>query len=466
MTTHGSVVPQSGSRPGGKLPSDRVVGLILGAALLLLALSVAVVARVNGSHAGVPTAAAGGTRTVAVQLGDMRMTPASVSVPMGTRLILQVTNTDTVRHDLYIDGGPRTPLLAHHQRARLDLGVVTHTLHGWCTVPGHKAAGMTMTIVVAGAATIPAPSATMAGMPGMSSPQAGIGPTIDFNASPGPDWTPYNPALAPAPRTTVHRETFTIRDTSTEVAPGIRQTLWTYNGTAPGPILHGHVGDVFIIKIVNDGAMAHGIDFHAGSVAPDGPMRSIEPGQSLSYQFTAAYSGAWLYHCSTMPMSLHIANGMYGAVIIDPPDLDQVSRQFVLIQSELYLGAQNGSADEGKIDAKKPDAVVFNGYVNQYDHAPIHVHAGERIRVWVVDAGPQLGTSFHVVGTQFDTVFKEGAYLLRPGNPEHGAVQTLDLAPAQGGFVEFTLPAAGHYPFIDHAMVDAEHGAQGMFLAD
>jgi nitrite reductase (NO-forming) len=465
MTTHGSIARQSNSRPGGKVPSDRMVGLVLGAAMVLLALSVAVVARDNDSHAGLNTADAGGTRTVAVQLRDMRITPASISVPMGTRLFLQVTNSDTVGHDLYVDGGPGTPLLAHDQQARLDLGTVTHTLHGWCTVPGHKAAGMTMTVIVTGSATTP--SENMAGMPGMTAPRAAsAAPTIDFNASPAPDWMPYDPALAPAPGATVHRETFTIHDTSIEVAPGIRQTLWTYNGTAPGPILHGHVGDVFIIKIVNDGAMAHGIDFHAGSVDPDGPMRSIEPGQSLSYQFTAAYSGAWLYHCSTMPMSLHIANGMYGAVIIDPPDLDPVSRQFVLIQSELYLGAQNGSADEAKIDAKKPDAVVFNGYVNQYDHAPIHVRAGERIRVWIVDAGPQLGTSFHVVGTQFDTVFKEGAYLLRPGNLEHGAAQTLDLAPAQGGFVEFTLPAAGQYPFIDHAMVDAERGAHGIFIAD
>jgi nitrite reductase (NO-forming) len=73
--------------------------------------------------------------------------------------------------------------------------------------------------------------------------------------------------------------------------------------------------------------------------------------------------------------------------------------------------------------------------------------------------------SLHVVGTQFDTVFKEGAYLLRAGNAEHGAAQTLDLAPAQGGFVEFTLPEPGHYPFLDHAMVDAEHGAQGRFVA-
>ncbi|MGH8960342.1 MAG: multicopper oxidase domain-containing protein [Jatrophihabitantaceae bacterium] len=442
-----------------KRRSDRAIGLVLGTVLVLAALSVAVF--VGRDDADTAAVAEGGTRTVAVRLADMRISPSVIEVAPGTRLILQVSNTDTVRHDLYIDGGPQTPLLAPGHSARLDLGTVTRSVEGWCTVPGHKAAGMTMSIQVTGA------SATTHDMPAMQLPPAsdGVAPVIDFNRKPGPDWRPYDPALQPAPGARTHRLTFTIHDTLTEVAPGVRQTLWTYNGTAPGPILHGHVGDLFIVRIVNDGDMAHGIDFHAGAVDPDGPMRSIDPGRSLTYQFTANYSGAWLYHCSTMPMSLHIANGMYGAVIIDPPDLDPVAQQFVLVQSELYLGAQDGVANESKIAAGRPDAVVFNGYTDQYVHAPIKVRAGERIRVWVIDAGPQLATSFHVVGTQFDTVFKEGAYLLRRGNAEHGAAQTLDLAPAQGGFVEFTLPAAGHYPFLDHAMVDAEHGAQGVFDA-
>src|SRR5680860_1120346 len=217
-----------------------------------------------------------------------------------------------------------------------------------------------------------------------------------------------------APGAAEHRLTMTVRDTVVEVAPGVRQTLWTFNGTAPGPTLHGKIGDLFTITFVNDASMGHGIDFHAGSLAPDLPA---------------------------------------------------VDHEFVIVQSELYLGPQNGTADEAKIAAEKPDAIFFNGYVNQYDHAPIRIPVGERIRVWVVDAGPQRATAFHVVGTQFDTVFKEGAYLLRAGNAEHGASQVLDLAPAQGGFVEFVLPQAGHYPFIDHAMVDGQRGAHGIFEA-
>ena len=443
------------------LASRRVTAL-LGAVLAGTAVVVTVVAhRDHGTSHAVSVSA--GERTVEVRMTNMRFEPSRITVPAGTRLTLRVTDVDDMQHDLYIDGGPKTPLLSQGQSAILRIGPVTHTLQGWCTVPGHKAAGMTMTIAVTGHS---ATSGGMAAMPGMASTTApGPAASIDAGAAPDPGWQPYDATLPPAPSATVHRVPFTIRDTRTQVAPGVWQTLWTYNGTAPGPILHGRVGDRFVVTIVNRGDMAHGIDFHAGSVAPDGPMRAIPPGGSLTYRFTAAYSGAWLYHCSTMPMALHIANGMYGAVIIDPPHLGHADQQLVFVQAELYLGRQDGIADETKIEAGKPDAVVFNGYYDQYDYAPIQVRAGERIRVWVVDAGPQFGTSFHVVGTQFDTVFKEGGYLIHAGNAEHGAAQTLDLAPGQGGFVEFTLPGPGHYPFVDHAMVDAERGAAGVLVA-
>jgi nitrite reductase (NO-forming) len=429
-----------------------VVGIVLSVVALLVAV---VVGRHDGDAAATRLTAA--RNVVDVLLKDMDITPSAITVPDGSRLVLRVTNTDDMKHDLRVDGVGTTPMLAQGQSARLDVGTVTHDLRGWCTVPGHAAAGMTMTIRVTGSA----------GMAAMHQDAATSGPSaaIDFGAEPEAGWQPYDPALRPAPGARVHRMTLTVNDTGSEVAPGVRQTRWTYNGTAPGPVLRGHVGDLFVLRIVNATEEAHGIDFHAGAVAPDTAMRSIKPGESLRYEFTAHYAGAWLYHCSTMPMSLHIANGMFGAVIVDPPGLHPVDSEFVLVQSELYLGARDGVADEAKINARTPDAIVFNGYVNQYAYAPIAVRAGERIRVWVVDAGPQFGTSFHVVGTQFDTVFKEGAYLLRPSDGTHGGAQALDLTPGEGGFVEFTLPAPGHYPFVDHAMVDAEHGARGIFVA-
>ncbi len=216
---------------------------------------------------------------------------------------------------------------------------------------------------------------------------------------------------------------------------------------------------VFEITLVNDGTIGHSIDFHAGALAPAVPMRTIQPGERLVYRFTATRAGLWLYHCSTMPMSLHIANGMFGAVIIDPPDLPDVGHEFVLVQSEMYLGSPGSEADADKVAAEKPDLVVFNGYASQYDHAPLTVRAGERVRIWVLAAGPNRGTSFHVVGGQFDTVWTEGDYRLRRGA---GGAQALGLFPAQGGFVEMTFDQPGRYPFVSHAMVDAERGAHGI----
>jgi len=249
-----------------------------------------------------------------------------------------------------------------------------------------------------------------------------------------------------------------------EVAPGETQRLWTFGGTAPGPTLRGKVGDRFEITLVNDGTVGHSIDFHAGSLAPDEPMRTIRPGESLTYTFTATRAGIWMYHCATMPMSLHIANGMFGAVIIDPPGLTPVDEEFVLVQSEFYFGPPDGEPSTDRIATQLPDMVAFNGYGNQYVYDPLEVRVGDTVRVWVLDVGPNRPSSFHVVGGQFDTVFFEGDYLLRDGGSTGvGGSQALALQPAQGGFVELVFPEAGHYPFVSHIMSDAEKGASGLF---
>jgi nitrite reductase (NO-forming) len=254
-----------------------------------------------------------------------------------------------------------------------------------------------------------------------------------------------------------------MQEVTREVAPGVTQQAWTFNGQVPAPILRGHIGDLFNVTVVNDAHMGHSIDFHASQVAPNVDMRTIEPGQSLVYQFKADYAGIWMYHCGTPPALEHIANGMFGAVVIDPPDLVPVAHEYVFIQSELYLGPQGQPGDYTKMLADTPDAVVFNGYVNQYAHAPITVDPGQRIRIWVLDAGPNDISSFHIVGTIFDTVFKEGHYELQPANPTGGGSQALDLSPAQGGFVETTFAQPGIYTMVSHKFADASRGALGTF---
>lgn len=434
-------------------------GLAVGLALVLVAVLAGVIGQraagprldARPAAAGVP--ATGHTTTVAVTAKGMRFHPDRIEVPAGDRLVIEVSNADARRHDLVLANGARTPLISRGGTARLDAGVVGGTLDGWCSLPGHRQQGMVLTVMATGNAHADHENAT-AGPPTTL-------PHLDPMADPGNGFTARDATLPPATDARVHRVALRVQEVERDVAPGVRQKLWTYNGTAPGPTLRGRVGDVFEVTLTNDGTVDHGVDFHAGALAPDSPMRPIDPGQSLVYRFTATKAGVWMYHCSTMPMLHHVGNGMYGAIVIDPPDLAPVDREYVLVQSEFYLGPPGEPGDLTKMQAEKPDAVVFNGYVAQYAHRPLTARAGERVRIWLLDAGPNRSSAFHIVGAQFDTVYREGAWNLRPTDP--GGAQVLDLAPAAGGFVETVFPQAGTYPFVSHSMVDAERGARGAF---
>ena len=206
--------------------------------------------------------------------------------------------------------------------------------------------------------------------------------------------------------------------------------------------------------------MEHSIDFHAGEVNPDTNMAQIAPGESLTYEFEARRYGIWMYHCATMPMSLHIANGMFGAVVIDPPDLTPVDAEYVLLSHEVFLGEDG--ADPERVAAGLYDLTAFNGYPNQYQQRPIPARVGDTVRVWIFNVGPDNPLSFHVVGEIFDTVFKEGQYQIR--NATDTGSQALGLLAAQGGFVEMTFDEPGTYTFVNHQMTDAEKGQRGQFV--
>ncbi|MGW4729648.1 multicopper oxidase domain-containing protein [Streptomyces shenzhenensis] len=460
-------------------------GVALGLAVVLLAVagggaadvrSLPVLERSAATSAdGGAVTPTGRTTRVTVTIRDMRFSPSSVAVPAGNRLVITLHNTGTDTHDLVLETGARTGRLSPGEQGTLDAGVVGRSLEGWCSVVGHRQMGMVFAARVTGVTGAGSDSGTDSG--GTAHAHSGGGSTsaatddtaakaFDPMAEPAAGFAARDAQLPPATggaSPQVHKRTITVQEVTREVAPGVRQKLWTFGGTAPGPVLRGRVGDTFEITLVNDGSIGHSVDFHAGALAPNGPMRTIKPGESLTYRFTATRSGVWMYHCSTMPMSLHIANGMFGAVIIDPPGLPAVDREYVLVQSEFYLGKQGGTADPAKVNTKDYDMVAFNGCANQYDHDPLAAQPGERVRIWVLAAGPNEPSAFHVVGGQFDTVFREGAYDLRRGGSRSGGAQVLDLAPASGGFVELSFPEAGDYPFVTHIMSDAERGAHGVF---
>ena len=469
------------ARPAGQVAGLAATGLA--AVAMVVAVGVAVdpsaIGAGNTVSAAAGVAASGQTTTVDIEARDMRFIPATISVPAGNRLVVVLTNTDDEDvHDLVLDTGAHSGRLAPGESARVVVGLVGRNLEGWCSVIGHKQMGMVLTVDVTGTGPSTAAEdseghAAHQHGPGGNDPEAateesevdgGTGAratdNMDLMAEPSPGWAARDAALPPMSKSRLHRRTFVVRDVEREVAPGVTQRLWTFDGTAPGPVLHGRVGDRFEIILINRGSVGHSIDFHAGALAPQRPMRTIAPGGSLTYEFRATRAGVWMYHCSTMPMSAHIANGLFGAVVIEPPHLPRVDRSYLLVQSELYLSEQGGEVDVTKLAAEDPDLVVFNGFANQYDHAPLTACVGERVRVWVLDAGPNRSTSFHVVGAQFDTTYSEGSYLLRRGP---GGAQSLGLQAAQGGFVELTFPEPGDYPFVSHLMIDAERGAHGMF---
>jgi nitrite reductase (NO-forming) len=403
--------------------------------------------------------AAGEPVTLEITLGDLFVEPSEITVPAGTDLTLVVTNDGAMPHDLQLGDGTGTPMLAPGESVEQSFGVLSSTTQAWCTVPGHKEAGMVLDIIVEGA-----PAGEAAGDHGDGAGSAaGSGAEIDFNAEPDGDWARFDPTLQPAPGGTNHEVTWSMTEETKEIAPGVTQEVWTFDGQVPGPTLRGKVGDIFTVTIRNDGEIGHSLDFHASKVAWDDEMRTIEPGEELVYQFEAKHAGAFMYHCGTAPTLHHIGNGMHGAIIIDPPELAPVDHEYVFVQHEYYTGPEGEPGDLSKMIDDDWDAIVFNGYVNQYLHAPIDgIQVGERVRAWVVDNGPSENSSWHVVGTVFDTLFKEGAYQLRPDESRGGA-QALDLQPAQGGFVEFTFDEDGLYPFVTHKFSNVGKGALGLF---
>ena len=460
--------PQPAAKASRKIGDGWLIGGMVFASIAIIGVIMGWAFTGPGSKSAVKANAPATTKTLNVELGEFYIKPASLSISPGTSLILNVTNKGTMVHDIKINN-VQTPMLAPGKSAVLKTGPIEATVTGFCTVPGHEAAGMKMAITVAdsGAAAQPVGS-DMAGMGTGAPAGSGINPKdakIDPNAKPAKTFKASDPTLAPAPAGTVHNVTFTATDKLMEVAPGVKQLMWTFNDTVPGPTLHGKVGDTFNVKLINKGTMGHSLDFHASETSMDTDMRTIQPGESLMYSFVAHYAGVWMYHCGTPPVLMHIANGMYGAVVIDPPTLAPVDHEYLMVQSEFYLGPNGDVADYAKALLGQQDAVVFNGYYNQYVYDPIIAKPGERIRMYVLDIGPNEISSFHIVGTQFDTVYKEGAYLIKAGNADEGASQALDLMPAQGGFVEFTVPKVGMYAIVTHKFNDAARGAAGHIIA-
>ncbi|OMG26631.1 copper oxidase [Actinomyces naeslundii] len=464
----GATASAGSASSGGLLHSADRRGILMG---LLTAGAAVVVGSVIGNRgqggATQDIEATGNTVNATIKVEGLRFVPDTVDVAPGDRLVITLDNTADQVHDLVLATGQTTGRVAARAKGTLDAGVVAGPVEGWCSIAGHRAQGMVFHVTAGGT------SAGAHQHGGGQSAQTGSGKDAvpDYSAHLPADFKAFDAALPPAPSSPdggpmTHRHTFTVKEQVMQVGGGVTQRRMTFNGQVPGPVLRGKVGDTFEITLVNDGTMSHSLDFHAGITPPDKAMRSINPGESLVYTFKAQHSGIWLYHCSTSPMSLHLAAGMHGAVIIDPPGLPAVDREYAIVASEVYLGPEGGEPNTDKIAAKTPDLMTFNGVAFQYHQQPLKAKVGERVRFWVMAAGPSLPTSFHAVGLHFDQVFFEGAWTLggpnRIGAAWSGGSQALGLQPAQGGFVECVASEPGHYVFVSHSFADMEKGAHGV----
>jgi len=260
--------------------------------------------------------------------------------------------------------------------------------------------------------------------------------------------------------------TVTAKDATLYVAKDVAMAAWTFDGTIPGTTLRVVEGDTVNFTLAVDPAarIGHSLDFHSAKTPPDVNYKTINPGETLSWSFTAKYPGTFMYHCGTPPALMHIGAGMYGAMIVDPKDGWAPAQEIALVQSEIFLkddGSGVFQPDYTKMVGNgMMDYCAFNGYANQYVENPINVEVKAPIRVFVVNAGPNVWSSFHVVGTIFDAVYVNG----NPANKLVG-LQSVSIGPGDGAVVEFTLDEPGSYPFVNHAFGHASHGAVGVFQA-
>jgi nitrite reductase (NO-forming) len=416
--------------------------------------------------------------TVELVATDLQFSPSTLTAEPGEYTGVLV-NDGALVHDITFEGGE--PVVAQPgERVEFSFTVPADGVTFLCSVPGHADAGMT------GVVQTPGSIATSSGGEAAATDGATHGGSAAASVEPDPAAPPYvlrDPAAprrgegegvtlvrggAPGGGDLIEIE-LVVEERLMTIAEGFQQQVWTFNGQMPGPVIRTQVGDTVRVHLVNppEAALSHSVDFHASQVAWNDEMRSIAPGEDLVYEFTTDYAGVWMYHCGTDPVLHHIANGMFGMVIVEPEGgLAPVEHEFFIVQDDWYLGPQGevSSLEKANQAAPAPDFVMFNGVASQYAANPIEVPTGDDVRFFVLNAGPSIDSSFHIVGTIFDEVVKEGVHLVA-GNDGNWGAQAVDLAPAQGAVVELRTAEDGMYPIVTHAFNFPGRGAVGMLQA-
>jgi nitrite reductase (NO-forming) len=319
----------------------------------------------------------------------------------------------------------------------------------FCSTPGHRLAGMQGQFLVTP----------------VLAPQTLV--EADISREP----TDLPPPIGKRDPTTVRLDLFTVEQEG-RLAEATTFSYWTFNGKVPGPFVRVRVGDTVDVHLRNsaDSNMIHSVDFHAAT-GPGGGAAAlqVDPGSEKSMTFKALIPGLYVYHCATPMVAEHIANGMYGMILVEPEaGLPPVDHEFYVMQGEIYTEAafgQHGSQEFSveKLLNERPEYFVFNGSVGAISKLhPLHAKVGETVRLFFGVGGPNFTSSFHVIGEIFDKVYNLGGLT----TPPLEGIQTVTVPPGGAVITEFKLHVPGNYTIVDHALARVERGLAGLLIVE
>ncbi|MGA8772050.1 MAG: copper-containing nitrite reductase [Rhodomicrobium sp.] len=376
-----------------------------------------------------------------------------LKVHQGETVQINLVNGEGAQHDIVIDQfGARSDMVVG-KGASSSLSFTankTGEFVYYCSVPGHRAAGMEGRIQV---------------LAGPRAPEVATAPDIvrDPTDLPRPIYT--------RPAQVVHVDLETV-ELIGQLDDKTTYNYWTFNGKIPGPFIRVRVGDTVEVSLKNasNSIMIHSVDFHAATGPGGGAeFTQTDPGAEKTVTFKALVPGLFVYHCATPSVPMHITNGMYGMILVEPEGgLPQVDREFYIMQGELYTTQPFGTPgvqelDYEKLVSERPEYFLFNGSVGALTRThPLYASPGETVRIFFGVGGPNSTSSFHVIGEIFDHVY-QGASL---GAPPLTGVQTVTVPPGGATVVDFKIDRAGRFTIVDHALSRLEHGLVGFLIVE
>ena len=401
----------------------------------------------------------------------------TLSANVGDTVKITLTGGDSVEHDLaFPDFNAQSEHITGKGATSTFEFVADKpgTFHYNCLLAGHKEAGMIGDFVVTGSAAL---NAAPASAPANSSAVV-TGPVVVNNpATTGADIV-RDPTEIPAQTQMGIREAQTVRiDLETveiegQLADGTTYKYWTFNGKVPGPFYRVRVGDTIEVHLKNltNSTMAHSVDFHAVTGPGGGAtMTQTAPGEETMFTAKALNPGLFVYHCATPMVAQHIANGMYGMILVEPEEgLPPVDREFYVMQGEVYTSEAFGSTgllteNQQALLNENPEYLVFNGAVGALtDQKPLKAKVGETVRIFFGVGGPNFTSSFHVIGEIFDRVYEQASLT----SPALTNIQTTTVPPGGATMVEFKLDVPGRYILVDHALARLQRGLAGFLIAE